>query len=242
MTDDRSLERAARSWLEEGPTQAPDRAIEAAFARIQSLPQERAGALAWTLPRMRPITRLAGSAILVVLTIGVAIFALRHGSNFGAPPTPTPAGPTRPPRISTPAPVFPSAPLPDPSGEALPTELIGRTYIANPAEVQGTQQLILTLRPAADPHCAAMFEGRSTCFTYLWTPNYPKHITDPGARGSARIVDGRLVLSFDIVPFDPECVGEKATYAIGDSGGTLAGVATPACTVPAFAAMTVPPD
>ena len=33
MTDDRSLERAARSWLESGPTQAPERAVEAASLR-----------------------------------------------------------------------------------------------------------------------------------------------------------------------------------------------------------------
>ena len=41
MTDDRSLERAARSWLEVGPTQAPERAVEAALLRIQTTPQER---------------------------------------------------------------------------------------------------------------------------------------------------------------------------------------------------------
>jgi len=31
MTDDRSLERAARSWLESGPTEAPDHAVDAAL-------------------------------------------------------------------------------------------------------------------------------------------------------------------------------------------------------------------
>ena len=41
MTDDRSLERAARSWLEEGPTRAPDRPVDAALARIQTTRQER---------------------------------------------------------------------------------------------------------------------------------------------------------------------------------------------------------
>ena len=62
------------------------------------------------------------------------------------------------------------------------------------------QILVLALRPADDPHCAAMYEGQSTCFTYLWTPNWPKHVTDPAARGAARIVDGNLVLRFDLVP------------------------------------------
>ena len=36
MTDDRSLERAARSWIEAGPTRAPDRAVEAALLRIET--------------------------------------------------------------------------------------------------------------------------------------------------------------------------------------------------------------
>ena len=36
MTDDRSFERAARSWLEIGPTEAPERAIEAAFLEIDT--------------------------------------------------------------------------------------------------------------------------------------------------------------------------------------------------------------
>ena len=40
MTDDRSLERAARSWLEPGPTQAPDRAVEAALLQIQTTTQD----------------------------------------------------------------------------------------------------------------------------------------------------------------------------------------------------------
>ena len=35
MTDDRTLERAARSWLEEGPNRAPDRPVEAALSRIE---------------------------------------------------------------------------------------------------------------------------------------------------------------------------------------------------------------
>ena len=36
MTDDRSLERAARSWIEAGPTRAPERAVEAALSRIET--------------------------------------------------------------------------------------------------------------------------------------------------------------------------------------------------------------
>ena len=52
MTDDRSLERAARSWLENGPTEAPDRAVEAALLRIETTPQERDWHVPWRLPKM----------------------------------------------------------------------------------------------------------------------------------------------------------------------------------------------
>ena len=41
MTDDRSLERAARSWIEVGPTRAPEPAVQAALLRIQTTSQER---------------------------------------------------------------------------------------------------------------------------------------------------------------------------------------------------------
>ena len=116
-----------------------------------------------------------------------------------------------------------------------PTSSAARTVrIRQRVTQEPGQKLVLTLRPADDPHCAAMYEGQSTCFTYLWTPNWPKHVTDPAARGAARIVDGNLVLRFDIVPSDPECEDMSSTYAIEDGGATLAGISTAACTVPAF--------
>jgi dipeptidyl aminopeptidase/acylaminoacyl peptidase len=79
MTDDRSLERAARSWLEAGPTEAPDHAVEAALLRIQTTPQERD----WHVPRRtRPMTmtaRLVAAAIAIaVVAVGGAIL-LRPG-------------------------------------------------------------------------------------------------------------------------------------------------------------------
>ena len=189
MTDersiDRALERAARSWIEEGPTRAPDRPVEAALALVQTTNQERDLRIPWRLPTMNPILRLAGVALAAVFAIGVANYVLNPGSNTGGVPTTSPApsaapseAPSEPPAVTsptplppTPAPVSPETPLPEPPGDPLPADLIGRTYGANPPEIQGTQELILTLRPADDPHCAAMYDGASTCFTYLWTPN-----------------------------------------------------------------------
>jgi hypothetical protein len=133
-------------------------------------------------------------------------------------------------------PVFPDAPLPDPPGDPIPAGLIGRQYNDEPPTIQDLQAEILTLRPADDPHCAALYEGRSTCFTILWMPNYPLHVQDPAVRGSARIVDGRLVLAFDLVPNDPECQGTSSTYEISPDLTTLTGVDVPGCSYQRFTA------
>jgi hypothetical protein len=71
MTDDRSLERAARAWLDEGPIAAPDRPVEAALTRIQTTSQERDLRIPWVA--WRPTTmmdRLAVAAAVAVLAIG----------------------------------------------------------------------------------------------------------------------------------------------------------------------------
>jgi hypothetical protein len=90
MNDDRSLERAARSWLEEGPTRAPDQTVDAALARIQTTRQER-DLVPWRLPTMNPVMRLAGAAIVAVLAVSVLFLATRPASNVGPPATTSPA-------------------------------------------------------------------------------------------------------------------------------------------------------
>jgi len=227
MNDDRTLERAARSWLEGGPTRAPDRAVEAALSRIDIPSQERALRLRWSLPAMHPMVRLAGAAIVAVLVVGLAVYALRPTANVGPAPTPSPTAVPSPsashaaPSYHAPSPVvFPSA-WPVPPGDPLPANLIGRTYRPDPPEIQGTQENVLTLRAADDPHCVGLYGGASTCFTILWTPNGPRHIDDPAVRGSARIVDGNLVLGIEWAPNDQSCEGEFGTFAIQDGGGTL---------------------
>jgi hypothetical protein len=93
MNDDRSLERAARSFIEAGPTQAPDRAVEAALLRIETTPQERDLRIPWRLPRMTTPARIVAAAVIGVLAVTGTIFLLgRTGdSGVGAPgPTPSP--------------------------------------------------------------------------------------------------------------------------------------------------------
>ena len=88
MTDDRSLERAARSWLDEGPSRAPDRTVEAALHRIQTTNQERDLRIPWRFPTMNPITRIAMAALVVALALGGVYFAFRPAADVG-PPAPT---------------------------------------------------------------------------------------------------------------------------------------------------------
>ena len=87
MTDDRSLERAARSWLEAGPTQAPDRAVEAALLRIETTPQERDLRIPWRFPPMTTPARVAAAAVIGVLLVGGAFYY------FGSPANRPSAGP-----------------------------------------------------------------------------------------------------------------------------------------------------
>jgi hypothetical protein len=118
MNDDRSLERAARSWLEDGPTQAPDRAVEAAILRIETTSQERDLRVLWRLPKMTTPARVAAAAVIGVLAIGGAIYAFGPGgSSFGGPrstPSPTSSPTPSPTKSPSPGPspaLFPDGPL-----------------------------------------------------------------------------------------------------------------------------------
>lgn len=107
MTDDRSIERAARSWLEDGPTQAPDRAVEAALLTIQSTNQERDW-LPWRTRRMTQTLRLlAGAAAIAVVVGGVMLFRPGSDPGVGGQPTPSVIAPSPTPTASP----SPSGPL-----------------------------------------------------------------------------------------------------------------------------------
>ena len=86
MTDDRSLERAARSFIESGPTRAPERAVEAALIRIETTSQERGLRVPWRITMTTP-ARVAAAAVIGVLAIGGALFLIgRAGQpNVGGP-------------------------------------------------------------------------------------------------------------------------------------------------------------
>jgi len=113
MTDDRSLERAARSWLEIGPTRAPDRAVDAALLRIGSTPQERDLRIPRRITVMPMPARVAAAAIIGVLLVGGAVylFSPSSRSNVGVPASSASPAPTAPPPTAPPsAPAASAAP------------------------------------------------------------------------------------------------------------------------------------
>jgi hypothetical protein len=93
MTDDRSLERAAQSWLEIGPVQAPDHAVDAALARIQTTRQERGQLIPWRVPTMNSASRLVAglAAIAAVLVVGAFLVGPRLGPGGTTHPSPSPS-------------------------------------------------------------------------------------------------------------------------------------------------------
>jgi dipeptidyl aminopeptidase/acylaminoacyl peptidase len=98
MTDDRklerSLERAARSFIEPGPSRAPDAAVQAALRIISTTPQERDLRIPRRVQTMSTTARLLAAAIAIaVVAVGGAMILRPGSSNIAAPPTPTVAPP-----------------------------------------------------------------------------------------------------------------------------------------------------
>src|SRR3990172_11227856 len=103
---DRSLERAARAFIEIGPTQAPEHAVEAALLRVQSTPQERDLAIPWRTPRMNRLS-LAGAAVATIVAIVLGGAYLLNGQR---PPDVGAAPPAAPAPTAAPHPPTPTAP------------------------------------------------------------------------------------------------------------------------------------
>lgn len=113
MTDDRSLERVIRSWLEEGPTVAPERPIDAAFALIDQTSQEWGQLAPWRRQIMHQSVRLAGAVVVATIAVAGAFLVFSGPGGSGTPPDPTPsprstdATPTAAASPSSPAPSGP---------------------------------------------------------------------------------------------------------------------------------------
>ncbi len=75
MSDEHRFERDARAWLELGPTDAPDRVVEAALLEIDRTSQERVLWIPWRLPTMTPRLGLAAIALVAVVGLGLIYLA-----------------------------------------------------------------------------------------------------------------------------------------------------------------------
>jgi hypothetical protein len=112
MTDDRSVERAARSWIEVGPTTAPPHVVDAALSLIERTPQERDWLVPWRHTNMTSLTRYAAAAAIGVLLISGAIYLSRTPDQGIAAPPPSSAPAT--PKAAAAAPATQAPPTPSP--------------------------------------------------------------------------------------------------------------------------------
>jgi hypothetical protein len=113
MTNDRSLERAARSWIEAGPTLAPEHVVEAALQTIESTPQERDWIVPWrSLIVNGPLKYAAVAALGVLLILGAILVVRPPEQTVGVTyPSTGPSTPTVAPSLAPP----PRSPIPRPS-------------------------------------------------------------------------------------------------------------------------------
>jgi len=129
--DDRSLDRVARSWLEVGPTRAPEVAVQAALDRILTTPQERDLGIPWRFPSMTTPARLAAAAVIGVLLVGGFLFIARPSQEVGGPsPVPSMSAPAIVPASSAaaaPSDVASAAP-PTPTVSPLEVPALTQTY------------------------------------------------------------------------------------------------------------------
>ena len=194
MTDDRSLERAARSFIEVGPTQAPEAAVQAALLRIQSTTQERDW-FPWRLPPMLTPTRLVALGV-----VGAAVLAVAAAlSGIGGPaPLPLPTASTSPSVPPTPSAngLLPGGRiLAEHLGNAIdgsdmPTEDYHpdwrRLYVMDPAEMTGAAavEFLPDQPPAGKTAADVSSDGRRVVFQD-WAPQprlYEANLDGTGLR------------------------------------------------------------
>lgn len=90
MTRERDIGRVLEAWLEPGPTEAPDRILEALVDRIEHVPQRRLPRAHARFQPMTSVFKLAAAAALL-LTIGIVLAPFATPTNVAEPtPSPTP--------------------------------------------------------------------------------------------------------------------------------------------------------
>jgi hypothetical protein len=90
MNTNTDFDRIAQTWLEEGPTVIPDRAVQAALDEIHTTRQRRLRAIWRIFPVNSNTLRLATAAVVAVLVVGAAVlFGNKFVPSGGVGSTPT---------------------------------------------------------------------------------------------------------------------------------------------------------
>ena len=111
MNDKTDFDRIAQSWLQDGPTEMPDRSLQAALDEVHVTSQQRFGAARRTFNMNGNAFRLAAAAMVALFIIvggGLYLGNNDRSGGVGGPP-PATAAPTATP-TATPSPT--PAPLP----------------------------------------------------------------------------------------------------------------------------------
>lgn len=208
MTDDRSLERAARSWLEDGPTQAPDRAIERALHQVEMTSQERGPWIPRRVTSMfqRMQFTVAAIAAVVVMGVGIAAFlGMMNTPSLGSLASPAPASPT---------------PIPPPIPDG--------TYVADPipvAEIEAAlaaEQILTSVQEASvlrDVLAVRGYQELEVSFTVA-EDQFTMHITRDGGPPDPEEAWGLSTIDADTVAFQVPCCGTQR-YRVAWNGNDL---------------------
>ena len=124
MNDEQRFDRSVRSWLDDGPSRAPVRTVEAAISQITTTPQERDLRVPWRTPPMTFPVRIAALAVVVALLAAGAAIIVSGARTTSPPQTPPPAIGESP----TPAPATENV------GDALAAYAQARNTICDEAE------------------------------------------------------------------------------------------------------------
>jgi hypothetical protein len=92
MNQNADFDRIAQSWLQDGPTELPDRSLQAALDEVHMTSQRRFGAARRTFNMNGNAFRLAAAAVvaLSIIVVGGIYLGNSQSGGIGGQPTPTP--------------------------------------------------------------------------------------------------------------------------------------------------------
>src|SRR6478672_7110832 len=92
MNGNTDFDRIAQSWLQDGPTEMPDRSLQAALDEVHVTSQQRFGAARRTFNMNGNAFKLAAAAVMGVLIVvagGIYLRTNNQSGGVGGPPAAT---------------------------------------------------------------------------------------------------------------------------------------------------------